>query len=152
MVKVANNEEKEVPLKIKKNYAQTESDSENNNPFGFMSPQDSAMGVTDIDEQKAMSELVKYAFNFPSDRIWSWTRLRRREIPLIARSFTKMLVKNPNRPKNKDGSIKSAMQLYYEFIAWLRLAEEGALRSEAMQGLKVKTEEPESSNPWSDQR
>ena len=28
MVKVANNEEKEVPLKIKKNYAQTESDSE----------------------------------------------------------------------------------------------------------------------------
>ena len=125
--------EKEFGDKIKKKL--------NKSPLPFWGVEgESAMGITDKDVIEAQAEIAKFMFNFPSERIWSWSRWKPREIPLIAAILTKAIATNPNRPRNPDGSIKRLSQVKLEITGWLRLAENGAQRDEAKFGLRSDTE------------
>jgi len=85
---------------------------------------------TDEDRERALSSIVNLLANFPKDKIMSFSRWRKREIPMIARSMTRQTAVDPNRPRNPDGTLKPLSQVYFELLAWLRLAEEGAMRNE----------------------
>ena len=108
-----------------------------------------ALGL-DEDEGRAKSEAVQYLFNFPTNKIFSWTRWRKREIPLVASILTKLSATDPNRPKDEFGMPKSLSQIYLENLAWLRLAEEGAQRNEGMGVFQTQAEEKGSSDAWRD--
>lgn len=117
-------------------------------PPTWHKPSAGALGIEDEDEKRAMSEAVRFMFDFPVDRLLSWTRWRRREIPLLASELTKQMATNPNRPRNADGSKKSLSMINIENIAWLRLAEEGAQRNEGMGVFQTQTEEKMTADAW----
>lgn len=144
--------DKEATIKIDKNFGgKSDTIDEASSPFPFLSGEGaSAMGVHDEDELRAQSELVRHLFNFPADRVLSWTRWKAREIPLIAKQITMIIATNPHRPKNPDGTLKRLLQIYIETLAWLRLAEDGGMRKEAMGGLRTEAEEKTGADAWTD--
>ena len=106
-----------------------------------------AMGY-DEDRDRALTEVVRFLANFPKDKLFSFTRWRRREIPLIASELTRLMAVDPNRPRNADGTRKSLAQIHIENIAWLRLAEEGSLRNELIGVGISQTEEKAIAEAW----
>uniref|UniRef100_A0A6M3L4U0 Uncharacterized protein n=1 Tax=viral metagenome TaxID=1070528 RepID=A0A6M3L4U0_9ZZZZ len=108
-------------------------------PMALISGEESVMGVKDEDEIKSMSEIARGLFNFPADKILSWSRWQPWEIPKIAATIVRSVANSPNRPKNPDGTLKRLSVIYIEATAWLRLAEKGAMRTEAMQALRAPT-------------
>jgi len=104
----------------------------------------------DEDELRAQSEVAKNMFNFPAERIWSWSRWRKREIRLVASVLTRLSATDPNRPKDDYGRPKRLALILLEWIAWLRLAEEGAMRNEGMGIFQVQKEAEMKGDVWSD--
>lgn len=109
----------------------------------------SGLTIIDDDKKRAMGALVEAAFNFPKDKLLSWTRWLPREIPLLASELTRMCAIDPGiRPKNPDGSPRRLALVYVEFLAWLRLAEKGALRGEAKDFLQAQAEKETAGEGW----
>lgn len=109
----------------------------------------SGLTMQDDDKKQAFSALAEAAFNFPRDKILSWSRWLPREIPLIASELTRMCVIDPKiRPKNPDGSPRRLSVIYIEWIAWLRLAEKGALRQEAKEFFQASENKEGTSEGW----
>jgi hypothetical protein len=107
------------------------------------------LAMVDDDRKRAMGALVEAAFNFPRDKLLSWTRWLPREIPLLASTLTKMCALDPGlRPKNPDGSPKRLALIYIEFLGLLRLAEKGALRGEAKDFLQAQAEKETGGEGW----
>lgn len=102
----------------------------------------------DEDRARALSEIVNFLANFPKDKLFSFSRWRRREIPLIASELTRLMATDPNRPRNADGTRKSLAQIHLEHIAWLRLAEEGSLRNELIGVGISQAEEKQIEGEW----
>lgn len=121
-------------------------------PMPLISGEESVMGVKDEDEIKAMSEIARGLFNFPADKILSWSRWQPWEIPRIAATIVRSVANSPNRPKNPDGTLKRLAIIYIEATAWLRLAEKGAMRTEAMTALRAPTSDqmPMGADAWRD--
>lgn len=102
----------------------------------------------DEDRSRAMTEIVNFLANFPKDKLFSFSRWRRREIPLLASELTRLMAVDPNRPRNADGTRKPLAQIHLENIAWLRLAEEGSLRNELIGVGISQTEEKQAEGEW----
>jgi len=104
----------------------------------------------DEDELRAQSEVARNMFNFPAERIWSWSRWRKREINLIASEMTRLAATDPNRPKDDNGRPKPLALILLEWMGWLRLGEEGAMRNEGMGIFQVQKEAEMKGDVWSD--
>ena len=109
----------------------------------------SGLTIVDDEKKRAMGALVDFAFNFPKDRLHSWSRWLPREIPLLASELTRMCAIDPRiRPKNPDGSPRRLALIYIDNMAWLRLAEKGALRGEAKDFLQAQAEKETAGEGW----
>jgi hypothetical protein len=110
-----------------------------------------SVGLVNIDEdtRRALDTIVQLAFNFPLDRIWSWSRWKPWEINTIASELTRLCVIDPRiRPKNPDGSPRRIALILLQFIGLLRLGEKGALRGEAKDMFQMKTAKEEAAEGW----
>ncbi len=110
-----------------------------------------SVGLVNVDEdtKRALDTIVQLAFNFPLDRIWSWSRWKPWEINTIASELTRLCVIDPRiRPKNPDGSPRRIALILLQFIGLLRLGEKGALRGEAKDMFQMKTEKESTSGDW----
>jgi len=100
-------------------------------------------GLISPDEEtgRALDIIARLALDFPRDKVWSWTRLKPWEINLIAAELTRLAALDPKlRPKDKDGKPMLLAYVYLEWVAYLRLAEKGALRGEAKDMFQAKSQ------------
>jgi hypothetical protein len=108
-------------------------------------------GLVDIGDEvgKALDVIARFAFNFPRDKIWSWSRWKPWEIDLIASELTRLCAIDPSlRPKNTDGTPMRLAYIYLEFKGYLRLGEKGALRGEAKDMFQQKAEKEAMGDGW----
>jgi len=109
----------------------------------------SGLVIADDEQKRALDTIAQLAFNFPKDKIWSWSRWKPWEIDLMASELTRLCAIDPRiRPKNPDGTPRRLALVYLEFKGFLRLGEKGALRGEAKDMFQMKTEKETAGEGW----